>query len=73
MMKKNRKLKVYYKSVEQKNKRNWYGISGYNQQPLIVLTGKWLQELGFEVGDYIVAECNEGKIVISKQEVNVEK
>lgn len=52
--KKNRSIKVY-------------GQSGYQYQetPTIVLKGKWLEELGFAVGDYITVSCEDGKLVIT--------
>lgn len=52
--KKNRSMKVY-------------GQSGYRYQemPTIILKGKWLEELGFAVGDYITVNCEDGKLVIT--------
>ena len=53
-MKKNRSMKVY-------------GQSGYRYQtmPTILLKGKWLQELGFQIGDYISVSCEDGKLIIT--------
>lgn len=44
-----------------------YGMSGYKYQatPTIMLKGKWLEELGFEIGDYISVSCEDGKIIIT--------
>ena len=44
-----------------------YGQSGYKYQetPTIMLKGKWLEELGFEVGDYITVSCEDGRIIIT--------
>lgn len=44
-----------------------YGMSGYKYQetPTIVLKGKWLGELGFDVGDYISVKCEDGKLIIT--------
>ena len=44
-----------------------YGMSGYKYQatPTIMLKGKWLEELGFEIGDYITVSCEDGKLIIS--------
>ena len=44
-----------------------YGMSGYKYQatPTIMLKGKWLEELGFEIGEYISVSCEDGKIVIT--------
>ena len=43
-----------------------YGMSGYKYQatPTIMLKGKWLEELGFEIGEYVSVKCENGKIVI---------
>lgn len=52
--KKNRSMKVY-------------GQSGYRykETPAIMLKGLWLQELGFEIGDYISVSCENGKLIIT--------
>lgn len=52
--KKNRSMKVY-------------GQSGYRykETPAIMLKGQWLQELGFEIGDYISVSCEKGKLIIT--------
>lgn len=44
-----------------------YGMSGYKYQatPTIMLKGKWLEELRFEIGDYISVSCEDGKIIIT--------
>jgi len=53
--KKNRRLKVYGQS------------NGYNYQdvPTIVLKGKWLEAAGFDIGDRVVLECENGRLVIT--------
>lgn len=55
--KKNRRLKVYGQS------------NGYNYQdvPTIVLKGKWLKTVGFDIGDSITLSCENGKLVISNE------
>ena len=55
---KNRRLKVYGQS------------NGYNYQdvPTIVLKGKWLEIAGFEIGNNLLVECEDGKITISAVE-----
>ena len=37
--------------------------SGYNYKatPTIILKGQWLQEMGFEIGDFISVCCEDGK------------
>lgn len=44
-----------------------YGMSGYkyHQTPTIMLKGKWLESLGFQIGDYVSVSCEDGKIVIT--------
>lgn len=44
-----------------------YGQSGYHykETPAIVLKGNWLQELGFEIGDFISVSCENGKLIIT--------
>lgn len=43
-----------------------YEGTGYNYSsiPQILLQGKWLDSLGFSIGDYISVTCSEGKITI---------
>ena len=36
--------------------------------PMIRLQGKWLEELGFSVGDRVVVMACEGRIVIVREE-----
>ena len=45
-----------------------YGQSGYKYQETatIMLKGKWLEELGFKIGDYISVTCEDGKIIIAQ-------
>ena len=44
--------------------------SGYyspkDKRPALTLQGKWLQNLGFEVGDHVNIECTDDKIIITK-------
>lgn len=49
---KTRKLKTYY------NKNN---------RPQIILQGKWLEDLGYQVGDRIEVNIIKNKIVIKKE------
>lgn len=41
----------------------------YSRVPGIRIQGKWLAELGFEPGDAVLVRCEDGKIVITKDEV----
>lgn len=44
-----------------------YGQSGYKYQETatIMLKGKWLEELGLKIGDYISVTCEDGRLVIT--------
>ena len=53
---KERKLKVTYAP----------GAKYKEQIPRIVFQGKWLKELGFEVGEYVIIIPSNENIVISK-------
>ena len=58
-IKKNRKLKV----VEQSGYK-------YKPTPTIILKGQWLQNFGFKIGDTVEIKCEEGKIVISYENID---
>ena len=51
---KNRSMKVHSQSG-----RN------YKATPTIILKGQWLQEMGFEIGDYISVSRENGKLIIT--------
>jgi toxic protein SymE len=53
---KERKLKVTYAP----------GTEYKEKTPRIVLQGKWLKELGFEVGQHVIVSLSSEKIVVSK-------
>lgn len=57
---KNRSMKVHSQSG-----RN------YKATPTIILKGQWLQEMGFEIGDYISVSCENGKLIITPDEEKV--
>ena len=44
-----------------------YSQSGYkyNEGPSIILRGKWLASAGFQIGDYILVSCEDGKLIIT--------
>lgn len=52
-----------------KNKRNLKVVSQsgyrYAPTPTITLKGKWLSEIGFQIGDYVSITCEDGRIVIT--------
>lgn len=47
-----------------------YGQSGYRYEetPTIMFKGKWFKELGFEIGNYISINCEDGKLIITLDE-----
>lgn len=55
--------------MESKKIRNLKVISqsgrNYKPTPTVILKGQWLNEMGFEIGDQIKVECEQGKLVIS--------
>ena len=60
--KKYREMKVY----EQSGKN-------YKPTPTIMLKGKWLEELGFAMGDKVEVKCECGRLIITKaDEIEVE-
>lgn len=56
--KKVRNMTVYYQYPRWDKK---------DKVPTIRLKGNWLKEIGFEVGDKIEVECEEGRLVIRKK------
>ena len=44
-----------------------YSMSGYKYEPTptIILRGKWLESLHFNIGDYISVSCEDGRLVIT--------
>ena len=55
--------------MAKKNVRNRKvcGQSGYKYEtvPVITLKGKWLEELGFHLGDYVQVKCENGQLIIT--------
>lgn len=45
----------------------------YNRIPSIRIQGKWLAELGFMPGDAVLVRCDDGKIIITRDEAMIEK
>ena len=43
------------------------GQSGYKYEtvPAITLKGKWLEEMGFHLGDYVRVKCENGQLIIT--------
>lgn len=62
-MTKTKNIKVQYSS-RMSDSSGYYG-SRYTAYPKIQMEGKWLQELGFNVGDQLKVEYKEGSIRIN--------
>ncbi len=60
--KKNRQMKVYETSGK-----------GYKRVPQIRISGQWLQELGFSIGDTLNVECEGGKLIITLRDEFIDK
>lgn len=62
--------------TKMKNIRNLkvYGTSGYHYKttPTIMLKGQWLSELGFDEGDHIKVDCENGKLTITREEIAIQ-
>ena len=52
-----RKLKIYSQSM---------GGGNYTSVPTILLKGKWLEEAGFQMGEYVAVEVECDKITLTK-------
>lgn len=59
-----KKMKVQYSSRARQGKNHYFG-SGYIETPKIQMEGKWLEVLGFHIGDAIQVAYEEGSIHIS--------
>ena len=59
-----KKMKVQYSSRARQGKNHYFG-SGYIETPKIQMEGKWLEALGFHIGDAIQVAYEEGSIHIS--------
>ena len=52
-----RKLKIYAQSM---------GGGNYTSVPTILLNGNWLEETGFNMGEYVTVEVEGDKIALTK-------
>ena len=57
-------MKVQYSTRARQSKSHYFG-SGYIETPKIQMEGKWLEALGFHIGDAIQIAYEEGSIHIS--------
>ncbi len=59
-----KKMKVQYSTRAKQSKNRYFGC-GYTETPKIQMEGKWLEVLGFHIGDAIQVDYEEGSIHIS--------
>lgn len=38
----------------------------YSSRPQIIIQGRWLEDLGFSIGEKVTLSCEEGRIIIEK-------
>ncbi len=60
---KTKKIKVLYSSRTRQG-NSWYSGSSYIETPKISMEGKWLEALGFHIGDQLQVDYDEGEIRI---------
>ena len=41
--------------------------------PGIRIQGQWLRELGFQVGDPVLVQCEDGRLVIQKDDLRIKR
>ena len=63
-MTKTKNIKVQYSSRMSQSHSRWGG-SSYTSYPKIQMEGKWLEALGFHIGDMLKVDYKEGSIRIS--------
>ena len=55
--------------MEERKLTVYYGRGEYKKAPpQILLQGKWLERAGFNAGDKITVDCQQGQLVITKDE-----
>ena len=62
-----RQLKVYEATVQRGSSNSWHN-SHYVQVPQIRMQGAWLRQLGFVPSVLLNIQCEEGKLIITKQQ-----
>ena len=61
---KSKKMKVLYSSRARQAQYVWGRESYYTATPKISMEGKWLEALGFHIGDQLQVDYTEGEIRI---------
>ncbi len=56
--------------MEERKLRVYNGRCAFKEAPpQILLQGKWLERAGFNAGDKITVDCQKGRLVITKDEL----
>ena len=59
--------------MEERKLTVYYGRGAYKAAPpQILLQGKWLERAGFSAGDKITVKCQQGQLVITKDEAGAD-
>jgi toxic protein SymE len=45
---------------------------GSNPSPQLRLQGRWLEELGFQIGEAVLVKCEDGKLIITPDTMRAE-
>ncbi len=45
---------------------------GSNPSPQLRLQGRWLEELGFQIGEAVLVKCEDGKLIITPDTMRTE-
>lgn len=61
---KSKQIKVAYSTRARSSSNLWSSASSYIETPKISMEGKWLEALGFHIGDQVKVEYEEGAIHI---------
>ncbi len=55
--------------MEERKLTVYYGRGAFKEvPPQILLQGKWLERAGFTAGDKITVKCQQGQLIIAKDE-----
>lgn len=54
--------------MEERRLTVYKGRGAFKEAPQILLQGKWLERTGFNAGDKITVNCQQGRLVITKDD-----
>ena len=59
--------------MEERRMKVYKGRGVYKEAPQqILLQGRWLERAGFNAGDKITVDCQQGRLVITKDELEAD-